>query len=340
MKLRPRLVMKLVGFFVASVSVVAQANSPSVPERWYQGAKSLVDNLWGHDAKNWLMRIGPALREQNYQGTLVMIAGGRIETFGVFHAFDDGRERMRLVALTGMPREVIRDGKLVMCIGTGLLPVGYDDNVTGRWNPAEQFADVAHLDAYQAKLGAVGRVAGREAQIIDLRARDEWRYGFRLWLDKETALPLQIVLLGENGQALEQMAFTEIKLGAAPIDADLQPSTHKGLQRIQTLSPGKQADPGWRIDSPPSGYRLRAARRLGESVQLLYSDGLANVSVYIEPMPSNQQGDSAMRRGAVNVRSVWQNGRRIVAIGKVPAATVDRFVLGVREPKVLPKQHD
>lgn len=327
----------LLGWAVGSFAAPAHAaEPPSAPTRWYHGAKALVSNLWRKDAQDWLARIGPALREQNYQGTLVMVAGDRMETLGLFHAFEAGRERLRLVALTGARREVIRDDKLVLCIGTGLLPVGYDADTVGRWNPAEQFADAAHLEGYRARLGPIGRVAGRDAQIVELQARDQWRYGFRLWLDKETALPLQITLLAESGQALEQMAFTDITLGSVPSDADLRPSTHKGLQRIQTLHPGKQVDPGWRIDSPPAGYRLRAARHLGEAVQLLYSDGLANVSVYIEPVPGNQRGESTLRRGAVNVRSVWQNGRRVVVIGKVPAATVERFVQSLREPKRSP----
>jgi len=79
------------------------------------------------------------------------------------------------------------------------------------------------------------------------------------------------------------------------------------------------------VRSPPPGFELRSARRLGDSVQLLYSDGLASVSVYIEPLGASQQGESAMRRGAVNVHSLWRDGRRVVAIGKVPAATVDYF---------------
>jgi sigma-E factor negative regulatory protein RseB len=322
----------LLGGVACGFAAACRADTPSAPVRWYQNAKSLAQGLWRKDADDWLARIGPALREQNYQGTLVMVTGERMETLRVFHAFDDGHERMRLVALNGPRREVIRNDKMVMCIGTGLLPVGYDADTTGRWNPAGQFADAGRLKDYRAKLGPVGRVAGRDAQIIDLRARDGWRYGFRLWLDKETALPLQVILLGDDGRALEQMAFTELELGVAPKATDLQPSTHNGLRRIQTLLPGQQADPGWRVESTPSGYRLRATRHLGEAVQLLYSDGLASVSIYIEPIPAGERGESAMRRGAVNVRSAWQGGRRVVAIGKVPAATVEQFVRNVRAP--------
>jgi sigma-E factor negative regulatory protein RseB len=296
---------------------------------WVHGARTWVAELWSKDAGDWLDRIGPALVEQDYQGTLVIVAGTRMETMGVFHAYDDGRERMRLVTLTGPHREVIRDDRMVMCIGTGIDSVGYDADTAGRWNPAGQFADAGKLESYRARLGDVGRVAARDCQVVDLQPKDDWRYGYRLWLDHETGLPLRIALIGENGKALEQMAFTELQVGTRPAEANLRPSTQQGLQRVQTLGAGKQADPGWRVTEPPPGFTLRGGRQLGDSVQLLYSDGLASVSVYIEPVAGGQHGASAMRRGAVNVHSIWQGGRRVVAIGKVPAATVDYFARNV-----------
>lgn len=320
----------LLALLALTVAAPAWADGqPGPASRMVQGAKSWVADLWSKDADDWLERIGPALSEQDYQGTLVMVSGTTMETLGVFHAYDDGRERMRLVTLTGPHREVIRNDEMVMCIGTGIESVGYDaDN--GRWNPAGQFANAGRLDSYRAKLGHTGRVAARESQVVDLQPKDRWRYGYRLWLDHETGLPLRIALIGEGGRALEQMAFTELRTGEKPDAADLRPSSQQGLRRVQTLGAGKQDDPGWRVVSPPPGFKLRAARRLGGSVQLLYGDGLANVSVYIEPVAGDKRGESAMRRGAVNVHSFWLAGRRVVAIGKVPAATVDYFARNVR----------
>lgn len=310
---------------LATTSSSFASEPESAPSRWLDGARGWVAGMWSKDAADWLERIGPALIELDYQGRLVMVSGTSMETLDVFHEYENGRERMRLVTQTGPHREVIRDDKMVMCIGTGIDSVGYDADTPGRWNPAGQFAGASKLDQYKARLGKTGRVASRDCQIIELQSKDGWRYGYRLWLDSETGLPLRIALIGETGKALEQMAFTEIQVGHRPDEANLRPSTQQGLQRVQTLDVGKQADPGWRVQSPPPGFSLRSGRKLGDSVQLLYSDGLASVSVYIEPMAAGQHGESAMRRGAVNVHSLWQGGRRVVAIGKVPAATVDYF---------------
>jgi sigma-E factor negative regulatory protein RseB len=323
-KLRLLLAACLLG---ASASASASAvEAETAPERWVEGAKHWVSGLWSRDAADWLERIGPALAQQDYQGTLVTVSGNSMETLGVYHSWNEGRERMRLVALTGPRREVIRDDKMVMCIGTGLLgSVGYDGDASGRWNPAGRFAGAGKLPNYSAKLGNVGRVAARDCQVVDLQPKDPWRYGYRLWLDHETGLPLRISLLGEAGRPLEQMAFTDLDTGTPRLE-DLRPSTTEGLRRVQSLKVNRVAeDPGWRVASPPPGFTLRGGRRLGDSVQLLYSDGLASVSVYIEPVTGGHRGENSLRRGAVNVHTLFGNGRRIVAIGKVPAQTVTYF---------------
>ena len=321
MKLRFLLAAALVGAIGSS----AAAARDSGGEGWVQGARHWVSGLWSKDAADWLDRIGPALAQEDYQGTLVTVSGNSMDTLGVFHAWEQGRERMRLVALTGPKRELIRDDKLVMCIGTGLVSAGYDGDPSGRWNPAGKFAAAGKLPSYAASLVKTGRVAGRDCQVVDLKPKDGWRYGYRLWLDHDTGLPLRIALIGEGGRPLEQMAFTEFR-ATRPAAADLRASTTQGLRRVQSLKVNRVAsDPGWRVAPPPAGFALRGGRRLGDSVQLLYSDGLASVSVYIEPVAKNARGERALRRGAVNVHTLLGNGRRVVAIGKVPAGTVAYF---------------
>jgi sigma-E factor negative regulatory protein RseB len=319
---------------VPALATAAPGRAPADPDKagWLKQAESWVGRLWNRrDAAEWLDQIGKALREQNYQGTLVMVAGGRIETVSIYHAFADGVERERLVTQTGPRRELVRSDQRVMLVGAEAgSAVAYDANPGGKWNPAERFADAARLDGYRARLGGTERVAGYPAQVVELAAKDGWRYGYRLWLEKKSGLPLRLALLDGAGRTLEQVAFTALELGRVPADADLRPAGKEAMQRVQTLDPGTVSDPGWRVVSPPPGYTLRSARRLGAAVQLLYSDGLASVSVYIERAPAGAAGQSASRSGAVNAQAIWKGGRRVLAIGKVPSATVEHFARHVQ----------
>jgi len=282
------------------------------------------------EAQAWLARIGPALRGLDYQGTLVYVAGGRVETLRVFHRLDGERERERLVALSGPAREVIRDGAKVMCIGTGDAPVAYDLHQAGRWSQALAVSEAVALDSYRATLAGDGRVAGYPAQVVDVAAADDWRYGYRLWLERGSGLPLRVDLIGQDGATIEQVAFTELQLGTRPSDADLAPSDARGLIPVATMPPPERHAPGWQVPLPPPGFTLRTARFQPNGVQLLYSDGLASVSVYVERAPDGRRGGSRSQRGAVHARSFWLDGWHVLAIGKVPAATVDRFARDVR----------
>ncbi len=316
------LVMLLCAFNAHAQTKTNQAEKPG----WLGQAKAWVSEKFNHeDASDWLKRIGPALRKQNYQGTLVMVAEGRIDTMAVFHAYSGNRERERIVALSGPAREVIRDNKVVVSTNSKDGSVGYDADTTDRWNPTQQFALADNLDGYEAKLGKVERIANFETQVVEIKARDKWRYGYRLWLEKSSGFPMRIDLLDENGGTLEKMAFTDLQLGKVPKESDLAFPKNTDFHRVQTLASNSQVDPGWRVKSPPEGFELRAARSSGNSVHLLYSDGLAFVSVYIERAPQPQKGQSAMQRGAVNVFAQWNSGRRVTVIGKVPAMTVAQF---------------
>ena len=300
------------------------------------GIAWLVLLLWpalalAGDAATWLARVGPALRGLDYQGTLVVVADGRVDTLRVFHAGSGGRERERLVALSGPPREVVRDGSRVMCFGTGEQPVAYDLDQAGRWSIALAVSEAAGLRGYRARLAGEGRVAGFRAQQVELLAADAWRYGYRLWLEKETALPLRVDLLDAGGRAIEQVAFTDLALGLTPSDADLSPSAGTPLQRFKRLPAEVGGDVRWQVPAPPEGFSLRAARPLpGGGAHLLYSDGLASVSVYVEPAAGQLRGGMRQQRGAVHASSFWLDGWQVLAIGKVPADTVERFARTVR----------
>jgi sigma-E factor negative regulatory protein RseB len=317
------------GVFFSLCALNTQAQTQAAGSEkpgWIGQAKAWVSDKFNKDdASDWLKRIGPALRKQNYQGTFVMVAEGRIETMAVFHAFKNDRERERIVALSGSPREVIRDNKVVVSTNAKDGSVGYEAGATDRWNPTQQFALADNLDGYEAKLAKTERIANFETQVVEIHALDKWRYGYRLWLEKSSGFPMRIDLLDENGVTLEKMAFTDLQLGKVPKDADLAFPKNTDFHRVQSMAGNSQSDPGWRVKSPPAGFELLAARSAGDGVHLLYSDGLAFVSVYIERAQLPQKGQSAMQRGAVNVFAQWNNGRRVTAIGKVPARTVAQF---------------
>src|SRR5690606_9994860 len=207
-------------------------------------------------ANAWLTRIGPALRGLDYRGTLVVVADGRMETLRVFHRNDEGRERERLVALSGPPRELVRDGERVVCVGTGGGDAAYPLDGEGHWRAAIALGEGVATEAYDIALGGQGRVAGYPAQILEVRAGDRWRYGYRLWLEQDSGLPLRVDLLDAGGRAVERVAFTELELGVQPSDEELSPSAAVTPVPTRRASPLPPESVGWLVRSPPPGFVL------------------------------------------------------------------------------------
>ena len=64
-------------------------------------------------------------------------------------------------------------------------------------------------------------------------------------------------------------------------------------------------------------------------VHILYSDGLANVSVFIEPAKEKKIARRS-RVGASNAFSIEVDGNQITAVGEVPAATVEQIATSMQ----------
>jgi len=283
------------------------------------------------DAQAWLTRMASGLAQTDYQGTLVYADGTRMETLKVYRSAHDGRER--LVVLTGAHREIVRDGDMLICIGDGDPTVAYEGSPLAKWLPAVDAAQSGMLSDYEVVLGGVERVAGYLTQELGLRARDGFRYSYRLWLEVRTGLPLKVVLVDRATPSapLEQLMFTEVTVGVAPSAKDLLPSVPEFTRHFNLASPIQpMVDLGWVVRDPPKGFMLRSQQRTAAGDHLVYSDGLASVSIYIEPMGDKVAAQAtASRAGAVHARSLSVGDRRVYVIGKAPAQTVERFARGV-----------
>lgn len=291
---------------------------------------ALATSASAQPAIDWLARMGEALRTVDYQGTLVYVDGQHMETLRVFRSAADDRER--LVALTGRPREIVRHGQTVTCIGTAPDPLVIDSGTLSGLGPVAAAASSGALTEYAISLGGVNeRIAGREVVAVHLKPRDRYRYGYKFWLDADTGLPLRMSLLAASGEMLEQIAFAEVSIGQRPAESDLRPSGPGMAVADRPLPPATAAVPPttWTVREPPSGFTLRRAQKRDDGEHLVYSDGLASVSVYVEPLTGEPASDATMRAGALHARTLHRDGVRIYAIGKVPAVAVDRIASGV-----------
>lgn len=282
------------------------------------------------EAGDWLVRMDRALRELDYEGRLVYVHGAAVQALQITHSAAGGQER--LVALNGPIREVTRDDAELVCpvpeVGTVAM-ARPDVRGGGRGLLA---VDPAHLgEAYEARLEGEARVAGRDALVVALVPKDRLRYGHRLFLDAESALPLKADLLDEAGMPRTQVMFVsfEVRRGGKPASESPVPSAPP----IQDATPLPL-----RLSSLPKGFRLAASARRplpGSGRELHYavfSDGATSVSLYVaSPGHHDLQGRAEV--GPVNAVGRRVGAYQVTAMGEVPPATLEAFVGAVDPAK-------
>jgi sigma-E factor negative regulatory protein RseB len=272
---------------------------------WLNNSREWVQGLWKNEAEQWLGRINPALQSYDYNGVVVFAQGSNMESLLVEHRVHDGKESLRMKTLSGPPKELVkRNGKIQSNVST---QNGTQIAFASGQGTFSRFASAADNKWYKAVLGEKSRVAGRAVQTIDLKADDGYRYSYRLWLDQQSGLPLRVIAMDEKNRIVEQMAFTQIQI--TPVTGE--------IKSVVAVKPKALNSPFKEV----KGFRLMAKDKIGPSTQYLYSDGLSTYSLYVEPSSIKEKG--RMRQGSVNGLMYGNGSVRLVAMGKVPLATLE-----------------
>ena len=295
-------------------------------------------------AAAWLARMSEAARTTNYQGVIVYQTRDRLETMRVVHRYAGGREVERVQTLTGDPREILKQGNQVIC----LLPK--DRKVTLELPTpkglfpglnAERVAQISRYYEFQ-DIGEA-RIAGRKCRGITIAPRDQFRYGYEIWADAKTAVPVKVNLLGKQAAVMEQLMFTEIQFPASIPDKDLQteldPEKFRRVTRVvQDPQPfDAKAAGDTQFANLPPGYHVTmrdlrpTADGQGVVEHLLLSDGLSAISVF----SARRKVPAQAFQGVSQIGTLHAYGRtvgtlHIPGVGEAPSETVRLIGEGVQ----------
>jgi sigma-E factor negative regulatory protein RseB len=305
----------VLGAVLALATTVAQAQSP--------------------ETLSWLRKIHDATQRLSYTGTFVYQNGGRTESSRITRYVDAGGDIEKLEVMDGVPREIVRTRDTVRCYLPDSRVIKVEQRVdrrTERGFPAllpERISALARH--YDLSLGETRRIAGFDCQAVLLQPKDDLRYGYRLYADVNSGMLLQAVTVDAAGEVKESFRFTQLRLGG--VTRDMVRTRHAGKEwRIEDAAAAPARLDGWGLNAELPGFRkiTELKRRLGESRpvgQMVYSDGLAAVSVFIEPLESRRDraamGLASM--GAIHIYTREVANHMITVVGEAPAASVQRI---------------
>jgi len=300
------------------------------------------------DPRDWLTRADQALATRNYEGVFVHEHAGETETLRVIHRVGSDGVSERLLSMDGSGREFIRRGGQLTCY----LPDQRTVLVEKNSGAGLLLGDLPRIDAtsagqYDVRELSRSRVSGRTARVIEIMPMDELRYGYRLWIDEATAMPLKTQLRTVRGAVLEQIVFTSLVLPARIADSELEPATdarhYRWVQHLADTADAPGLPVSWQAGALPPGFRMTVIARQvlsgGPVEHLVFSDGLASVSVFVEigrSAGAEQVSSDAATLGSSSAYSTVVQGYRVTAVGEVPPDTVRAIAQSIRAAQPVP----
>lgn len=304
------------------------------------------------DVVSILRKAQSAPQKLNFSGTFVYQQGNQIRTSRVTHILDASGELEKLEILDGRPREYIRHNDVVSCYLPDSKTIQIEKQVSQEVFPSLFTGNPgALLEGYSINRVELNRVAGVDCEVFGFVPKDHFRYGYRLCIDKSTGLLLRAQTINEKNEVIEQIAFTQLQLG--DIDRNRLKPTFGDVSQwhVENVTSPNTDQSGWQVKALPPGFkktqelkRLIAAPNSGkdaktkqekanQAVQLMFSDGLATISVFIEP-DSGSRTEGSLQQGAMTIMGKRQGDYWLTVVGEVPFAAIKQVINSIEfKPK-------
>jgi sigma-E factor negative regulatory protein RseB len=295
-----------------------------------------------------LEKTAYAARELNYQGIFVYQNGKETHSVQITHMNQAGREMTRNVVLDNRPqpgqaREVYRHGENIVILRPHNQTMVIEKRRGQNLFPAMIPTNIQAIKAsYVAELAGMDTIAGREAQIINLTPNDSYRYSYKIWADTQYGLLLKMALLDNKKQTLEHIAFNEINTMDTQDINWFQPKIDVTKQYVtksydmKDTSNHHQVHSNWFVSELPIGYVKVDHRALvvpGKTTtvdQMIFSDGIGSVSVFIEPLTKGMRPKMGhMQMGSTNMCANVIDGHQVNVVGEVPETTCRQIAKAV-----------
>lgn len=286
-------------------------------------------------AAQWLDRLAHSMDELNYRGVMSYAYGDQLESLQITHGIYKGEQFERVEHLDGARREIIRHGSQLTCIQLGQrLELLFHRHLLK--------AGLKGLDQYYTlTVDGTDRVAGRHAVVLSIKPRDQYRFGYQLALDSDSGLLLRSEAIDPSGKVRERLQFVQVEIGMPlkkewlgdapdkPVARNMDQSGDRMIDRVL-----EESQMPWQPDWVPPGFALSVAPSRKNEGVMTYSDGLAVMSVFVEPIkPPLPTGDGRATQGATiaYTRLTEHDGKPylVTVVGEVPEVTAQRVASSV-----------
>jgi sigma-E factor negative regulatory protein RseB len=326
-----------------AINSVAAESLPLAAAATESGAASEARTI-----NDWLIRTHEASKRLAYSGTFVVSSGGAMSSAKIWHVGEGNQQMERVETLSGAPRSTFRhNDQVVTFMPEQKLVRSETRESLGMFPELLQSADNRVADFYKVRQDGAERVAGLEADVVVLAPKDSMRFGYRVWVEQKRGLVVKLQTLDVSGKVLEQAAFTELQLDA-PVKMDKLVQMMGKVDGYRVEKPAliktTASAEGWSMKASVAGFKsmncykrpasVASGATRGEALQWIFSDGLASVSVFLEPFDRlRHDKESSLSMGATQTLSRQMGEFWLTVMGEVPMTTLRMFASNLERKK-------
>lgn len=293
----------------------------------------------------WLQidKASQAARKLNYKGIFLYQNYHDVRSIEITHFNNGSEEFARIITLDGPPREFLSRGNNVVQFNSNHENVLIQKRHGRNLFPAILPMNIESVKlSYRLRFGDQDRIGGRGAQIVYLDPRDEYRYFYKLWLDKEFSLVLKMMIFDQNQKVIEQASFNQVSLLNTQDLNWFKPNVDTHKKYIMDEEPNDKVsnEKYCTLTNLPSGYKevSHVTRTIGNQPQLVhqwvFSDGLSFVSLFINPISKGQKSKVGQTQvGSSNIYAKVLKGHQVMVIGEVPLVTIQKISNSIHDLK-------
>ena len=288
-------------------------------------------------AKLWLEQLSKSLRELNFTTSFVVVKNNQAEPYHWLHGIGENSQELEIFSrLNGPRRDILRQGDIVSYIEPEQEPYSIISQSVQSPIPTIFRGDFSELeDNYRFISVGRSRVLGRVAQLVRIVAKDKYRFSYWLWLDQQTGLLLKMAILTRQGLLLEQIQFTHIEVSEQLSESLVQFQSTELPEIIKLNNQHKNRVLAWKVDWLPQGFAVIKSNQhnlnshnQGENKAvefMLFSDGLVEISVYVNLSQENFRAPEYASDGATMVFNHIVQGIEVGIVGDIPLATAKKI---------------
>jgi sigma-E factor negative regulatory protein RseB len=277
------------------------------------------------DALDLLNRAAKASHTLNYTGLYLYQHGEHVEMLKVMQRVDASGEKNKVEVVDGPHRVFLRLNDEVYCHSVDGKTVRIEKGAARRFFPAVLPQSLTNLlNYYTAQVGGVERIAARDCQVVELVPKDDYRFTHSICIDKLTGLPLKTRTINDMGSPISSSTFTEVNIGNIPDASQFAPRLAGKRMEPTDL---ETTSSNWAVSPPPGYVQVMQSHRplMGKSkpvTQMVFSDGMGAISLFIEPLPEGQSMEGLSTEGSVGIYARHLGNTKVTAVGEAPAAAL------------------